>query len=319
MFRSVFALAMAAGTLLLPSFSWSADTFPSKPIHLVSHSKPGGGMDIILRHLAVPLEKDLGVSVVVEDRPGGSSAVAMTYVATSKNPGYTVAGITNTQFSTSLTNNPPKGIKDLRSVCKLVTDPLVMFVSKNTGYTDVKKLLSDVKSNPDKFSIAASQVGSVEYLIAYDLVQQGYKMTIIPFEAGGELTTSVIGGHVDIGISEPSEVMGQATAGNINILCTFTGKRLASFPDVPTAEEAGLKNGLQKVRMIMVPKETPDNIVARLEEACRKAMDDPEFKKFYESNDMVRDFKDAKAADMEKEEIIAVMTKALSDLGILKR
>lgn len=315
--RLLMVAFLAFGLLSAPASGMAAD-FPNKTVSLVSHSKPGGGMDIILRHLARAAEKNMPVPVVVENRPGGGAAVAMSYVATSKNPGYVIAGVTNTHISTSLTNKPPYGIKDLRAVCKLVTDPLVLFVSTKSGWLSAQELMNDIQTNPGKFSIAASQIGSVEYLLAYNMVKSGYKMQIIPFEAGGELATAVMGGHVSIGISEPSEVMGQVTAGNLKVLCTFTGARLQSLPDVPTAAELGLDSGLQKVRMIMVPKKTPDTTVAYLENVCKAAMNDPDFKKFYESNDMVADFKGAKATDAELEAIVKSMSELLGSLGLIK-
>ena len=318
MYRLMMTVALAFGMLFAPAAAMSAE-FPDKTIHLISHSKPGGGMDIILRHLGRALEKKMPVAVVIENRPGAGAAVAMSYVATSRNPGYTIAGVTNTHIMTSLTNNPPHGIKDLRAVCKLVTDPLVLFASSKSKWNSVKELLDDVKAHPNTYSIAASQVGSVEYLLAYNMIKQGNKMQLIPFEAGGELATAVMGGHVDIGLSEPSEVMGQVTAGNLKVLCTFTNKRLASMPDVPTAEEVGLASDMQKVRVLMVPKKTPDAVVAYLEAACKDAMDDPDFKNFYQSNDMIADFKGAKDADAELNAIAASMAEQLTSLGLIKK
>lgn len=317
MLRVVMTILMASVVLLSPAAGIAA--YPDKTIRLVSHSKPGGGMDIILRHLGRALEKKLPVAVVVENRPGGGAAVAMSYVATSKQPGYTIAGLTNTHIVTSLTNRPPHSIEDLRPVCKLVTDPLVLFVSATSPWQSVKDLLEDVKAKPGTFSIAPSQVGSVEYLIAYNMVQSGYKMQIVPFEAGGELVTSVMGGHVDIGLSEPSEVMSQVKAGNLRVLCSFTGERLQSMPDVPTAAEVGLSSGLQKVRLLMVPQKTPDDIVARLEQSCREAAADPEFKSFCESNDMIMDFKGAKDSETELAAIVKTTSGLLRELGLLKK
>jgi tripartite-type tricarboxylate transporter receptor subunit TctC len=101
-------------------------SYPDKPIHLVAHSKPGSGMDTILRNLGNAMDKALPVPTVVENKPGGGAAIATTYVATSNQPGYYLLGTTNTHTITPLTADTPHSLKDLKPVCRLVIDPLVI-------------------------------------------------------------------------------------------------------------------------------------------------------------------------------------------------
>ncbi len=130
MFRLLFVIpAVVAMLIASPVVGQCGDNkYPDKPLHLVVHTKAGSGMDALMRLLGKILEERLGVPAVVENKPGGGSSVAMTYVATTKSPDYTLHGVSNIQLTTPLTNKVPYDMSSLRPISFLFEDPLVLFV-----------------------------------------------------------------------------------------------------------------------------------------------------------------------------------------------
>ena len=239
MFRLLFVIpAVVAMLIASPVVGQCGDNkYPDKPLHLVVHTKAGSGMDALMRLLGKILEERLGVPAVVENKPGGGSSVAMTYVATTKSPDYTLHGVSNIQLTTPLTNKVPYDMSSLRPISFLFEDPLVLFVRPDKPWKTADDFLKDVKANPGKYTMGVAQVGSVDYLTVSYYPQKGYKYEVMPLDSGTETLTSVLGGHVDIGIVEPSIAVQQAKAGKIRVLCSFTDERLKSLPDVPTMKE----------------------------------------------------------------------------------
>lgn len=275
----------------LSSLSLAAEDYPSKTIHLVAHSKPGGGMDNILRNLGKAMGSRVSVPVVTENKPGGGAAIATTYVATNKAAGYYLLGTTNTHTITPITTKTPHSLADLKPVCRLLVDPLVLVARSDKPWNNLKELLEDAKANPGKISWGAAQVGSLEYLILHKLVQQGYQIKAIPFEGGGQLITSVAGGHVDVAIAEPGEVNSQVKAGNLKVIGTFTEERLPNYPEVPTAVEQEYDIQVEKFRAIMTSKETSPEVIDFLVTMLKDILENDEgFKNYYTSNDMVPAF-----------------------------
>ena len=318
--KRILSLAVAA----LAVIGWtatvgSAAEYPDKTIHLVAHSKPGGGMDNILRNLGKAMGEKLPVAVVTENKPGGGAAVATTYVVTNKQAGYYLLGATNTHTITPITTKTPYSLEDLLPVCRLVIDPLVLVTKPDRPWNNIKELLEDAKANPGKISWGAAQVGSVEYLIIHKLVQDGYQIKTIPFEGGGQLVASVAGGHVDVAIAEPGEIGSQVKAGLLKVIGTFTEERLAGYPDVPTALELGYDIQVEKFRGIMTSKETSPEVVDYLVALFKDILEnDEDFIKFYTSSDMVPAFQGPEKFGAYLDKLITDNKAYLKEVGLVK-
>ncbi len=264
LFSSLFALIVLLSFSAGPALA--ADKgYPSEPLRIIVHTKPGSPMDALMRLWAKLMEQRVPVPVVVENKPGGGSAVQTTFVATSKKPDYTIAAVSNTQVSTPLSNNTPNSLADLKPVSFLFEDPLLLVAKPEKPWKDAKEFFNDVKAKPGKFMMGVAQVGSVDYLSVLYYTRNGYDYQIVPFDSGGETLTQLLGDHVDIAILEPSLVAGQIKAGKLRGLCSFTDQRLASLPEVPTITELGYKSvSMRQFRGMMLPKTASDETVKYL-------------------------------------------------------
>lgn len=286
------ASRVVLGALIcLSAFNASAADYPSKPVTIVVHTGPGGGMDLFAREIAKRLQPVLGQPVVVENRPGGSSAVAMQYVASQPADGYTLIGITDTLIITPIKNKTPKSIKDLTPVAQLLTDPNVLFVRSDSKYTKISQMLADLKGGT-RLRIAQTQVGSPESSALLKLIERyGLRNIVpVPIQDGGAGVTAVLGGHLVASLAEPAEIAAQLEAKQARVLVTFTTKRIPQMPDVPTFNELGYDVAIDKFRGIAAPKGTPANVVARLEKALKQVLDSADYKKVYDANFQIPNF-----------------------------
>ena len=213
----------------------------------------------------------------------------MTYVANSKTPDYVLHGVSNIQLTTPLTNKVHFSMKDLRPISFLFEDPLVLFVKPDSPWKNADDFLKDVKANPGKFTMGVAQVGSVDYLTVIYYPKNGYNYEVMTFDSGSETLTNVLGGHVDIGIVEPSIAVQQAKAGKIRILCSFTDERLKSLPDVPTMKELGYPSvTMRQFRGIVMPGKASDQAASFMYKEIQDILkNDKTFIDYCAANEMV--------------------------------
>ena len=318
MFKQLMSCLVLSGVLCAaPCFA--ADTYPSKPIQLIVHGNAGAGMDIFCRALSKSLETILPQPVVVENRPGGGSAVATTYVATNKNYGYVWLAVTNTHVITPLVAKTPFSLKDLKPVAQLVTDPTVLVTSADSPWKTFQELMDDVKKNPGNISSSIAFIGSLDHYLLMELKERGYELKPLPFESGSEAVVSIVGGHTQVGFSEPSEVESQIRAGKLRALATFSSQRLSSFPDVPTISELGYDIAISKFRGIMVHKDTPDDVVKAIEGALQQAMQTQVLQEYMKASCMEPSYKNAEDFSVYLNENIDGMSEFLESIGKLKK
>ncbi|HHY93939.1 MAG TPA: tripartite tricarboxylate transporter substrate binding protein [Firmicutes bacterium] len=266
--------------------------YPEKTITIVAHSVPGSGADLFARQVAKALEGILKQSVVVENKPGGSGAVAVSYVAKANPDGYTLLGVTNTMLVTPFVAKTPNTLADLEPIGRLVVDPDVIYVRADSPYKTAQDLFAALKEKPQKWG--CPQVSSPEYIAAIELKEKyGLQIDPIPYAGGSEALTSVLNGDVVAGVCEPAEIAGQIKAGDVKVLATFTPTRLESFSDLPTVKELGCDVSFEKFRGLMAPKGTPPEAIKILADALQKVLDDPGFQSYYKDNSMQKGYLDA--------------------------
>lgn len=310
---SLFVLAQLLGGL-----SYAA--YPSKPIVMVTHSSPGAGGDIFLRNLAKHMEPIAKASLVVENRPGGGGAIALNYVSTARPDGYVVLGVTPTFLQTPLLGKTARSYRDTTPIVNVFTDPMILYVRYDSPFKSAKEIIEDAKRHPGKQRWGGATPGSVEHMIAHQ-IQKVAKINIVPvtFEGGGDLLVAVLGGHVDLGLGEPGEVMGQVEAKKVRILANFTGGRLAQLPDVPTMKELGYDIVVEKFRGIVGPKGLPAEVLRFWEEKVSQTLQDPSYKKYYESVNLVPSFMGSKAYTKYVEKKNGELTEYLKEIGLYKK
>jgi putative tricarboxylic transport membrane protein len=294
--------------------------YPTKPVVLVTHSSPGAGGDIFLRNLAKHMEPYLGgTSLVVENKAGGGGAIAMNAVATSRPDGYTIYGVTPTYLLTPLLGQTARTYRDFTAVARVFIDPMILYVKYDSRFKSAKDVIEDAKKNPGKQRWGGATFGSIEHMIGHQ-IQKVAKIEVVPvnFEGGGDLLVAVLGGHVDLGLGEPGEVMGQVEGKKLRVLACFTENRLPLLPDVPTMKELGHNVVVEKFRGLVGPKGLPAEVLTWWETKIQQVLKDAKYKKYYESVNLLPSFLGSKdfSANVEKDN--ARLTDYLKEIGLLK-
>lgn len=258
-----------------------AQTYPEKPITLIVPFAPGATSDAIGRLTAEKLKDALGVSVLVDNRPGAGGSIGTSVVARAAPDGYTllIAPGANA-LAKYVMKSPPFQQSDFAPISNLVYAPYVVAAATNQPFTTLKDMVAYAKAHPEKLSIGSSEI--ITRLGAEGLTQAaGISLTHVNYKGGGPIVTDVLGGHLPLGIVTPVSVQAFIKEGRIRPLAVTSPTRLATLPDVPTVAELLNAPGFdsQTWFALMAPAKTPPAVVQRLEQAVAKFMADPDFRK----------------------------------------
>lgn len=280
--RSVVAAACAA-------LSWAAagvvaaQDFPSRPIRMIVPFGPGTGSDVLGRVLAQKLYEQMEQSVVVDNRPGASGALGTELVARANPDGYTVTLATNATLVTypllSPTSTKYRADRDFTPVSFFArTSMLVVTANQPTTPKTIAELTSTLRTKPVTF--ASNGAGTIGHLVTEAfLLNIKAKGTHIPYKGSGQSHTDVLRGEVLFMTDTPAAAIANIRSGRFRALAITGDSRLEALPDVPTFEEAGIKNmNLYAWWGIFGPQGMPQNVVRKLDAEVRKAMQAPDFK-----------------------------------------
>ena len=252
-----------------------AQAYPNKPVRLVVGYPPGGSGDFLTRLAADELGKELGVAVIVENKPGAGGNIAHEFVARSPNDGYTVLNAThmaiNRALYKSITYDPDK---DFAAVTKLATGPTLICVNNSVPIKDLKELIAYAKANPGKLVHAAAGYGSAPHLasVLFESVA-GIKFTHVQFKGGGPATQSLLAGDTQVNFATAPTVMGFVRANRLKALAVSSKNPSPAVPGIPGAEEAGLPGyDFTFWFGLFVPAGTPPAAIQRLHAAMVKGL-----------------------------------------------
>ncbi|KJS23650.1 MAG: hypothetical protein VR72_00655 [Clostridiaceae bacterium BRH_c20a] len=264
--------------------------WPQQDIEVVYHSKAGSGGDIFLRAMGKAVEPALGKAFVVNNLPGAAGATAWTRVAKAKPDGHTILGISSTLVTAPLINKMPVNFMSFEPVAMMFIDPMVIFVPADSPYKTLADIVDAAKKNPGKQKWAGGTPGELGVVAGRELMKAAdFKVSLVPFEGGGDAAVSVLGGHLDAGIGEYAEIASSVEAGQLRIIVAFN--KMPLNQEIPTVAEEGYPEvDVRKLRGIVATKGTPPEIIDRLVEVMKTAYDDPSFKQYYESNNLIPEF-----------------------------
>lgn len=274
------AAALIAGLGLAPRPGSAAD-FPDKPVTLVVWSGAGGALDTYGRKLAELLEKEAGWTVKVENRPGGSGAVGMSYVLTQPADGYNILVLTGTLTFGIAQGLIPFKLEDLRFVRAMQSEPSSLAVAKDSPLKRAQDFVDHMKAHPNGLRVGGHAPGGFHQYMLYQFMQQGeFESGWIPFDASGKVALALLGGHIDVAMMTPSSGLSQVESGDIRLLGISTEERSAYFPDTPTFREQGYDLVDAVWRGIAVKAGTPDDVVGAIQAAIDKVTASDEWKQF---------------------------------------
>lgn len=271
-------LAILALTVVAPA-ALAQSAYPSRPIRLIVPYPAGGATDVVARVVAEKMSESLGQPIVVDNRPGAGTMIGASTVARSTPDGYTVLigdtatyALNPTLYGARLTYDP---LKDFAPVCRTGRVPLILAANPNTVKANsVAELITLAKKQPGTINFGAPGPGSPIHL-AMELFRQrvGIELTAVPYKGGADALTDLLGGRVGLLFIDAATGLPHAKSGAVKALAVGSDKRIAAIPTVPTMAEAGVANfEAWAWNGLAVPTGTPPAIVAKLSDACRKAL-----------------------------------------------
>ncbi len=277
--------AVATAAPAQPTAAPKALAWPEKgrAITIIVPWDPGSGADVLARLLAPTLEKDLGVPIEVVDKPGGGTQIGLTELAKAKPDGYTI-GMTN-QTTTVLTYLDPErkaaySRKDFAPIANVAVDVTSIAVTPDSQFKTLKDLVDAAKAKPGQIKIGDSgALSSIHFDLLRFAKAAGITVAPVHFSGGATAVTAVLGGHTDATCQGLGTMASQVKGGQVKVLGTMSEKRSRFVPNVPTMEEQGVKVYGPSTRSFAAPGGTPKEIVNRLAEAFKKAMDVPDVQK----------------------------------------
>lgn len=272
--RMLFGIG-AAMMLLLSATSAVAATWPARPISVYVPVAAGGAADALARVWGAYVSKEIGETVVVENKPGANGSIAAAYVAKQRPDGYALLfGSTSTMsinpFTYSkLAYNPGR---DFDPVTEIAVTSQILVSNPSTHIRSVRELVDQAKANPGKFTYGSAGIGNSTHLnVAFLAKHFGIEMTHVPYKGAAPAMVDLISGQVNFAADAQSGALPQIRAGKAIPLVIFGDERLPELPDVPTVAEVGVTGfpGSGWYRL-MAPKGTPSRVIEQLTEATRK-------------------------------------------------
>lgn len=286
------SVASLAGALVLGLLSGTCALaeYPERPIWMVVAYSAGGGTDIAARAMVPYIEKHLGngAKIAVINAPGAGGEIGFTKLAQADPDGYTIGFINTPNLLTiPISRNTRYKLEDLQPVANVVYDPGAFSVLPSADFNDLRGLIEYAKANPGKVTYGTTGLGSDDHLAALEFERlAGVELKHVPFPGNADVRAAVLGGIVMMASMNISETVADAAQGNLVILGQMAEDRWEGAPDVPTFEEQGYKVIMGSDRGIGAPAGIPDDIRAKLEDAIKKTIDDPDFKEMAHKLDL---------------------------------
>jgi tripartite-type tricarboxylate transporter receptor subunit TctC len=270
---------LLAPVLSLPTQAL-AQAFPAKPVTLVVPAPPGGVVDATARLLGEALSRQLGQSVVIDNRGGASGNIGYSHAARAAADGYTLL----TSYSAFHLGNPslfPKpgwAQSDFTPVAMAVVATNVIAVHPSVPASTLPELIAYLKANPDKLSYASQGSGSLAHVgTEIFKTQTGTRMLHVPYRGSGPAIQDLLTGQVQLFITTPPSVLQHIQAGKLKGIAVTGKSRHPGLPQVPTTAEAGLPGfELEGWVALFAPTGTPAEAVARLASAVKASVESPE-------------------------------------------
>jgi tripartite-type tricarboxylate transporter receptor subunit TctC len=280
--------ALVASTLAVPLAHAQAPVFPVKPIKLIIAFPAGGPTDITMRALADGAGKALGQPVIVENKPGAGGTLPAQALQTAPADGYTVAqiplGVFRLPYTTRLTWDP---IKDISYVLNVTGYAFGLVVPADSPLKSWTHFVGYAKANPGRLSYGSTGTLTSPHLTMEQVAQKaGLQLQHVPYKGSADLMQAVLGGHV-MAAADSTGFAPQVEAGKLRVLNTWGDKRLDKFPDAPTLKELGLDIVQNSPFGIGAPRGTSPEVVKRLHDGFKQAMEQPAYLDALKRYDMV--------------------------------
>lgn len=276
--RRRFSVAAAAAAGLFAPLV-QAQEWPSRTITIVVPYAAGGATDAVARLLGQRLQERLKQTVIVDNKPGGSSNIGMGYVAKAEPDGYTWLLVANSLVTNNslFANLPFDGLKDFAPLGRVASAPLLIAVPADSPFRTLKELIDQARAAPGQLTYASPGNGSSAHLAGESFKQQARIDALhVPYKGAAPAMTDLIGGRISFMPINTVEAMGHLRGKRVRALAIAATQRIAQLPDVPTAAEAGLPAYLESVWYgLAAPAGVPPELVQRINAAMQAVIAEP--------------------------------------------
>ncbi|MDB5864631.1 MAG: tripartite tricarboxylate transporter family receptor [Betaproteobacteria bacterium] len=277
--HALFLVATAAA-----SAAAVAQTYPAKPLRLVVPYTPGASNDTLSRATAQSMAPILGQGIVIDNRPGAGGMIGAENVARAEPDGYTILNV-QASFATNVAiraKMPYDVFRDFAYIGMMTRSPMIVVVHPSLPVRSVKELVVLAKRRPGELNYGSSGTGGSNHL-ATELFAKaaGIRIVHVPYKSIGPAIVDLVGGNVQLVITSLPSALVQVKAGRIKALGVASEKRSSFAPDIPTVSESGVPYVSELWWGLAAPGKTPPEIVNRLSDALRKAMQTPQLKEQY--------------------------------------
>lgn len=315
---AAFAAQSATTVPNVPASSWK----PERPIEFIVQSAAGGGSDIFARTAAriMTSEKIVTVPVNVVNKPGGSGAVAYSYLRGKRGDPHIIATATGSYLTTPIQGHSPVSYRDFTNTAVLCVEDYVGVVRTESPYKTLKDIVEAARKKPNGIRIGGSSVGSSDSIIENRLEKAaGIQLNYIVFQSGGEVNAALLGGSVDLASPNPSEAAQLIQAGRLRPVAMFSPERLEKWPNVPTAREQGFDVRLEQHRGVIAAGGITKDQALFWQNAMVKLFQSADFKKYMSDNGLRPQLKVGEDSEKYVAEQDKFYTEILTELGVAKK
>ena len=305
------------------SYASGQTKYPSRQIEFIIPFPPGGPGDTAARIIQPQLSANLGVPIVLVNKPGGGGALGGDVVAKGKPDGYTVYATTNGTLTIITATQPdlPYRLSDFAPIGSYMADIGAIVARADAAWKTLEELVDYARKNPGTLNYGSAGLGTVSFF-TMELFNLSYGLDIahVPFQGGGPVKNAILGGHVHVASTNLGSVATLIKSGDLIPLVITAPKRLAGFPNVPTMAEKGFPEASLNIWMgLYVPAKTSKEIVDKLMKALDQTMRDPSVKAVVEKAGMVVDYRDPDATRQLLESEHEAIKKVVVRIGIGKK
>src|SRR5579871_4320360 len=289
--RSLLISAAAAFVLAVAPVQYALAVYPERLVRIVVPFAPGGGTDAVSRTLAHDMERDLGKSVLIENKPGAGTIVGTQAVATSQPDGYTLlmgtfANAVNPSLNAKLPYDPHK---DFAAVALVARSFNIVVVNPKSPIRSIEDLIAAAKANPGKLTFGTFGAGTSAHL-AGELFKDMAKvnLTAVPYKGAAPGITDLIGGQIDVMFTTVASAASLVESGQLRAIAVTSAARSAAFPQLPTVAEAGVPGyAAESWYGLFAPASTPKEAIDRLNRSAAVAVASEAFKKLIVNEGLV--------------------------------
>jgi tripartite-type tricarboxylate transporter receptor subunit TctC len=261
--------------------SQSAAPYPNRSVRVIVPWSVGGMTDVLTRPIAIFIEKELGVPFVVENKPGGGGVVGSLEIENAANDGYIIGTTSVSTVSAKYIAPVAPDINNVELIAQAISIPATVTVNANSQFRTIQELIAYGKANPGRLTNSNSGNGASAHIYALTFgARAGIEMNHIPYPGYAEATTALLAGNVDMTNIPLPDVAPYLESGEMRMLAIASAERHPDYPNVPTLREVGVDAVMGNYSGFVAPKGTPEAVLATLEAAIERAVNDPTINAF---------------------------------------